>query len=129
MMTATENGQLGERFAANFLRKKGYAILAANFKTRFGEIDLIVQKDNILAFVEVKTRSEGSLFSPAEAVDYKKQNRIIKAAIEYITTYGYTLQPRFDVIEVFVAGDPPVLKTVNHLESAFDMSKIKDIYI
>ena len=101
-MTSTENGQLGERFAANFLRKEGYAILAANFKTRFGEIDLIAQKDNILSFVEVKTRGEGALSSPAEAVDYKKQNRIIKAAIQYITTYGYTLQPSFDVKEIII---------------------------
>lgn len=129
-MTTNQNGPLGERYAANYLRKNGFTILAANFTSRFGEIDLIAQKGDILSFIEVKTRSKDSLISPAEAIDYKKQNRIIKAALHYISVYGYSMQPRFDVIEIVTANDNDFLVLdLRLIEHAFDLSKIKDVYI
>ena len=70
------HGAWGETVAAEFLRKKKYKLLAAGYRTRFGEIDLIARKGRFLAFVEVKLRSSGSIGLPREFVDSKKQARL-----------------------------------------------------
>ena len=73
-------GALGEVFAARYLRDRGYKIVCANFRTRMGEIDIAAEKDGVLAFIEVKTRSAGMIAPPAESVDAHKQKRIAMAA-------------------------------------------------
>lgn len=112
-------GRLAEKRAANYLREKGYVILDGNYRTRFGEIDIIAEKKGIIAFVEVKMRSEGSIASPKEFVDSGKQKRIIAAAAQYITNFKIKSQPRFDVIEVFCANNE--IKSFKHLENAFEL--------
>ena len=69
-------GDMGEKKAVKFLKKKGYRILETNFKTKFGEIDIIAKKEGCICFVEVKTRSSDNFGEPREAVNFYKQQKI-----------------------------------------------------
>ena len=115
-----QNGLLGEQYAAEALKKKGYRIAAANYHCRFGEIDIIAENEEYIAFVEVKTRAANSLYSPAEAVTASKQQKIIVTAQHYLLQSQSKLQPRFDVFEVVTASksDFRVIKA-EHIENAF----------
>ena len=118
-----EHGSLGEAYAARMLEEKGYQILARNFHTRFGELDIVAQKGEILAFVEVKTRATGSLARPAAAVSPGKQRRVILAAEGYLLCCPTGLQPRFDVIEVVTEGGADFrVRDACHLENAFELT-------
>ncbi|MDR0991904.1 MAG: YraN family protein [Ruminococcus sp.] len=99
-------GNLGETIVANALQRRGVRILERNFTVRGGEIDIIAEKDGILCFIEVKTRSARSeRFAQAkEYVNRTKQKRIIKAAKYYLYRTKSDLQPRFDVCEVVIEG-------------------------
>lgn len=120
-MPGVSKGAAGEILAAKFLRDKGYQIWAANFRSRFGEIDIIALKPPYIAFVEVKTRCENSMFVPREAVTRDKQRRIIKTAMLFLKNNKIERQPRFDVIEI-VTGDNSSTEVVeiNHIMGAFD---------
>lgn len=111
-------GDYGEFEAARYFRYHGYIILAANYRCKFGEIDLIVEDRKYIAFVEVKTRSENMRYAPADAVDFSKRQKIIASAQLYLTDYKMKRQPRFDIVEVYFENDEPV--KLNHIESAFD---------
>ena len=118
-------GELGEILAARSLRDKGYRILTANYRSRFGEIDIIALNDTYIVFVEVKTRSEGMIAPPAASVTSAKQRRIIQTALLFLAEFEMELQPRFDVIEVRLphtpkAGKPLEGAEINHIESAFE---------
>ncbi len=115
------SGKFGEDFTAKYLAKNGYKIVATNFHSRFGEIDIIAQNKTTIAFVEVKTRTEGALFSPREAVDYFKQQKCVKTAQFYLVNNPSELQPRFDVSEVLLCKDTkkPQVKIHNYIENAF----------
>ncbi len=84
----------GEKKAADYLLSCGYTVLCTNFHTRQGEVDIIVEKDQHLVFVEVKTRSFFSVESAAESVNYHKQRRVSLAALEY-----YNQNPKFENYE------------------------------
>ena len=99
-MTTREIGAQGETFAAQMLQEQGMKILSRNYYTPYGEIDLIVLDKGCIAFVEVKTRRTGSVTRPAEAVDRRKRERIIRSAVCYLMEYPVDLQPRFDVFEI-----------------------------
>ena len=99
-MTTREIGAQGEMFAAQILQEQGMKILSRNYYTPYGEIDLIVLDKGCIAFVEVKTRRTGSVTRPAEAVDRRKRERIIRSAVCYLMEYPVDLQPRFDVFEI-----------------------------
>jgi putative endonuclease len=115
-----EVGAFGEQFTSKYLKKHGYKILEQNFHSRFGEIDIIASKKDIIAFVEVKTRGENAIYSPREAVDYYKQQKCIKTAQMYLVKNSVELQPRFDVIEVYAPdGVDTAYPKINHLEDAF----------
>ncbi|WMJ84097.1 YraN family protein [Oscillospiraceae bacterium LTW-04] len=117
----TQNGALGEQFAAEYLKKQGYRILQTNFNTRFGEIDIIAQKGDILAFVEVKTRAASMLATPAEAVTPAKQKKLIKATLQYLQTHPNDLQPRFDVISIITESKSGfAVMDIMHLTDAFE---------
>lgn len=106
-------GRIGERKATKFLKKKGFKIIEKNYTTRFGEIDLIGLYGDFLVFIEVKTRTNKRFGEASEAVDLKKQERYKKSATLFIlANRDITLQPRFDVVEVY-----PDL--INHIEDAF----------
>lgn len=114
-----KTGILGEMQAVKYLRKKKYKVIETNYRTRFGEIDIICEYKNFIVFAEVKTRSENSIARPMEFVDGKKQKNIINTASIYLALNDTDLQPRFDVIEVFL--EKGKIKSVKHLENAFDM--------
>lgn len=99
---APDTGKQGELLAAGWYKKHGWQIVARNYRTRQGEIDLVAAKGDVLAFVEVKTRTGRMLSRPAEAVDRRKQRRVIAAAGLFLAAYdGPQQQIRFDVLEVY----------------------------
>ena len=124
-MTAKELGAYGEKITAFYLEKKGYAILKRNFCIRGGEIDIIAQKDGIIAFVEVKTRAPDYLTGGFDAVNKRKRRLIIKTAEQYSFKNPHNWQPRFDVVEIIVDGKKVV--GFNYIENAFDASDIMTI--
>lgn len=114
-------GPWGEAQAADYLRRKGYSLVAANYRCRFGEIDLIAQNRRYLVFVEVKLRKNADFAQAREFVDYRKQQRIRATASMYLSRYPTSLQPRFDVIEIYAPQGMETKKlTINHLEDAFE---------
>lgn len=113
-------GAWGETCAAEYLRKKRYKLLAAGYRSRFGEIDLIVSNRKYLVFVEVKLRRSDKFASAFEFVDSRKQDRIRTTASVYLTENPTVLQPRFDVIEVYAPdGTATVNPKIIHMEDAF----------
>ena len=94
-------GTWGEAEVANYLRRRGYTLLAHGFHCRFGEIDLIARKDGVLCFVEVKTRTNLSCGLPREYVTPKKQERLRKTAAWYLMVKDLDCPARFDVAEVY----------------------------
>ena len=125
-------GNLGEREAARFLRKKGYKILEKNYVAADAEIDIIARKDNVTTFIEVKTRNIKSLgykeARPGSSVTPEKQRKIIKAAGIYNSRNPQNTRLRLDVIEVYVEGtDKKVkVKEIKHIEGAFDKNTAFD---
>ena len=111
-------GDFGEDQAAAHLALHGFACLAQNYHSRYGEIDLIAADDRWLLFVEVKTRRTGSIVSAREAVDLRKQQRLTATAELYLAEHPTQLQPRFDVVcvELNSAGD---CIGIEWLENAF----------
>ena len=94
-------GEKGEKQASVFLEKRGYRILAKNFRNRFGEIDIIAQDKDELVFVEVKTRTSDNFGTPEEAVNAKKLRKIMLVASEFMSEQGLEdVQPRFEVISI-----------------------------
>lgn len=123
-------GAFGERAALSYLLEQGYALLEHNYRLPCGEIDLIVEKDGVIAFVEVKARTGSSYGRPIDAVDARKQQRIIRAAAQYHSAHrGHPT--RFDVVEIYLTtqdGAPHVLK-IKHIKHAFayDINTLKPI--
>ncbi len=116
-MPNTVTGALGEQAAASYLEKRGYEIVARNFRSRFGEIDLVAQNDRFLAFVEVKTRDEEGIGHPFAFITSAKQKKVIRAAQYYLLRFPTALQPRFDAAAVFTS-DGKVAR-MEYLENAF----------
>ena len=114
------SGAWGEALAADYLRKKHYKLLAANYRCRFGEIDLIVQDRKYLVFVEVKLRKSAKFAQALEYVDRRKQDKIRITASMYLAQNPTALQPRFDVIEIYAPeGTDTKRPEIYHLEDAF----------
>ena len=113
-------GAWGEALAAQYLQKKRYKVVATNYRSRFGEIDLIVSNRKYLVFVEVKLRKSDEFAEACEFVDRRKQNRIRTTAEIFLSEFPTTLQPRFDVIEIYAPqGTQTLFPEVKHLEDAF----------
>lgn len=111
-------GNKGEAFAAEYYSKLGFTVTAQNYTCRGGEIDIIAENDEYIIFVEVKTRSDGSLYSPSEAVDLKKQKRLTVAAMKYLAQTESEKQGQFDVFEVYINNNR--IYKVNRIENAFE---------
>lgn len=118
-MTKEEIGHLGEDRAQKYLLKNNYKIADTNFTTNLGEIDIIATKKDIIAFVEVKTRVEGSFTRPVEAVSRTKINKIIKTAQLYMMRNYVKLQPRFDICEVTYYKETQQFRVTNYIKNAF----------
>ncbi|ADD69173.1 protein of unknown function UPF0102 [Denitrovibrio acetiphilus DSM 12809] len=104
-------GKKGEKKAACFLEKQGYAIVEMNYRCKFGEIDIIAEKNGVLIFVEVKTRSTDKFGLGYESVTLSKQQKLFKTAQHYMVENG-EMPAQFDVISI--DGD-----TLTHIPNAF----------
>ena len=113
-------GAWGEALAAEYLRKKRYAVIACNYRCRFGEIDVIAEDRKFLIFAEVKLRKSAEYGAAREFVDARKQERLRQTALLWLEGHETRLQPRFDVIEIYapdgMATKQPVIR---QLEDAF----------
>jgi len=102
-MTTKDLGDLGERAARKALKKAGYRLLAANWRCRYGEIDVVARQGDTICFVEVKTQTVGSAVHPLEEVTPLKQQRLTRSAAEFLRRSGRLERPcRFDVVTVTV---------------------------
>ena len=100
---ARQLGQWGEALVAENLRKKGWTVVARNFRCRMGELDIVVKNEQYLAFVEVKLRKNARFGAACEAVTLAKQRKLRAAAEYYLIGHPTKLQPRFDVAEVYAS--------------------------
>ena len=119
-------GKNGEDFCEEYYRKKGYEVLDKNYHSRYGEIDLVARKDNLIAFVEVKTRSENSLGRPSEAVNRQKQKKLQLTAMKYLESEPLDIFSRFDVFEVW-QNEGRIYK-FNCIEAAFEAEDFSGRY-
>lgn len=111
-----EKGKLGEQIARNYLIQSGYKIIETNYKNKIGEIDIIALDGEILTFIEVKARTSNAYGYPYEAVNYKKQKKIVNISIVYIKQKKLSnIQLRYDIIEVYLTRKDKI----NHIKDAF----------
>jgi putative endonuclease len=112
-------GQEGERLAERYLSKKGYRLVERNYRCPVGEVDLIVLDRRVIVFVEVKTRRHERFGVPLESVHPRKQQKMIKAALWFLSDRKlHERDARFDVVGISFGGQEPV---VEHIENAFDV--------
>lgn len=102
---------IGEAAAGDFLERRGYRIIARNFRCPFGELDLIAQQGEAIVFVEVKARTTADFGEPFDAITAQKQRRLTRLATYYLKGRNWLRRPaRFDAVSVTVAPDGAVLK-------------------
>ncbi|SRR6266498_1856746 len=111
-------GKEGEDAAVVFLRKKGYRIIEKNYKTVFGEIDIIARDKDVIVFVEVKTRADRSFGHPFEAVHPKKREKIKRVALCFLKKIKSEPPARFDVLSVSAEGGS---MKIEHIVDAFEV--------
>ncbi|HQV36188.1 MAG TPA: YraN family protein [Flavobacterium sp.] len=116
MAKHNELGIKGELLAADFLQKSGYEILETNWVFQKAEIDIIAQKDTILAIVEVKTRTSADFGLPQDFVKGKKIQNLVKAVDQYMIENDLDLEVRFDIIGIVLNNHET---RIEHLEDAF----------
>ena len=112
-------GELGERIAERWLRRQGWRIVQRRFRSGHRDIDLVAERDGLVAFVEVKARRGQRFGDPVEAVNWKKQRELGRSARVWIDRHGRSPEAyRFDVIGVLVAGKRV---RIRHVENAFPL--------
>ncbi len=116
MAKHNELGKKGEEIAADFLQKAGYEILERNWVFQKAELDIIAQKDTILAIVEVKTRTSGDFGLPQDFVKGKKIQNLVKAVDQYMNVNDLDLEVRFDIVGIIINNQETAIE---HLEDAF----------
>src|SRR5215468_4901812 len=114
-------GELGERIAERWLRRQGWRVIQRRFRSGHRDIDLVVERDGTVAFVEVKARSGAQFGDPVEAVNWNKQRQLVRSASVWIERHGKPSETyRFDVVGVLVEGDRV---RVRHIPNAFSLSR------
>lgn len=116
MAQHNELGKKGEQLAVDFLLKNGYDIIEQNYRFDKAEVDIIARIKDILAIIEVKTRSTADFGNPQDFVKPKQIQRLVKAVDEYITINELDVEVRFDIIAIVKEGK---LFKIEHLENAF----------
>ena len=112
-------GQEGERIAETYLRKKGYRVVERNYRCPVGELDLILLDRRVVVFVEVKTRSDDRFGAQLESVGPRKQKKMIKTALFFLTRHRlHNRDARFDVVGISYQGGEPM---VEHIQNAFEI--------
>ncbi|GAA3600110.1 YraN family protein [Flavivirga amylovorans] len=116
MAKHNELGKKGEQLAVDFLLKNGYNILERNYRFEKAEVDIIAQQKDILAIIEVKTRSTTDFGNPQDFVKPKQIQRLVKAVDHYVNENSLDVEVRFDIIAIVKAGKG---FNIEHLEDAF----------
>ncbi|RAJ18103.1 YraN family protein [Olleya aquimaris] len=116
MANHNELGKKGEQLAVDFLLKNNYSIIARNYRFDKAEVDIIAQLEDILAIIEVKTRSTTDFGNPQDFVKPKQIQRLVKAVDEYVTVNGLDVEVRFDIIAITKNGKQ---FKIEHLKDAF----------
>ncbi|MCL4491044.1 MAG: YraN family protein [Nitrospirae bacterium] len=109
-------GSKGEDIAADYLKEKGFKVLQRNYRTPIGEADIIVRDRDTLVFVEVKARTTDTYGQPFEAVDHRKQEKLRRIALYYVTRNKLEMPVRFDVISIISRSGKD---EINHIVEAF----------
>ena len=125
-MKSTEIGNIGEESVCRYLIGDGYKIIARNYRIKGGEIDIIAENEEYIAFVEVKSRKPDSMVSGFEAVNKRKQELIIKTASDYCIKYPTELQPRFDIAEVIIKNGRVL--GIDYIQNAYDTTGYNFIF-
>jgi putative endonuclease len=113
-------GKEGERIAEQYLKRKGYKLVERNYRCSAGEVDLIVLDRRVIVFVEVKTRTGHRFGTPLEAVQPRKQRKMMQAAQFFLSQKKlHQRDARFDVVGISWPGREPVIE---HVENAFELS-------
>jgi len=113
-------GKEGERIAEQYLKRKGYKLVERNYRCSAGEVDLIVLDRRVIVFVEVKTRTGHGFGTPLEAVQPRKQRKMMQAAQFFLSQKKlHQRDARFDVVGISWPGREPM---VEHIENAFELS-------
>ena len=113
-------GKIGEALAVEHFKAQGYEIRAQNYRTRSGEIDLIVQRGKRVVFVEVKTRRSSKFGAPQAAVTPAKQKQISKISLNYLQRHNLLDVPcQFDVVAIILSWEFELVK-LQHIENAFE---------
>ena len=116
--TDQNTGKLGERIAERFLISRGFSILERNYKTPFGEIDLVTRSNGLIVFLEVKTRISERFGPPVSAITAKKRKHILKNCQFYLKKYGSIEKPcRIDVIAINLNSRGKLLE-LKHIKNA-----------
>jgi putative endonuclease len=114
-----ELGKKGEEVALRFLKKKGYRIIEKNYVCKMGEMDIIAREKDILAFIEVKTRTSMRFGPPQLAVNPSKQRQLSKVALNYLNEKRLDdVKARFDVVAILLG---PVKEEIDLIKDAFDL--------
>lgn len=116
MAKHNELGKKGEQLAVNFLLENSYDIIERNYRFDKAEVDIIAQKDNILAIIEVKTRSTIDFGNPQDFVKPLQIQRLVKAVDEYVRVNELDVEVRFDIIAIVKNGKS---YEIEHLKDAF----------
>jgi putative endonuclease len=116
MAQHNELGKKGEQLAVNFLLKNNYDIVERNYRFDKAEVDIIAQKEGVLAIIEVKTRSTSDFGDPQDFVKPKQIQRLVKAVDEYVTVNDLDVEVRFDIIAIVKEGKG---FNIEHLKNAF----------
>ncbi len=115
-----KTGKIGEDIAIDFLKKKGYKIIERNYKCVFGEVDIVARDRGDIVFIEVKSRRSEYFGDPTDAVDFNKQKKISKIALNYLNEKRLdNHDARFDVIAIKLS---PNGNTVELIENAFELA-------
>lgn len=125
-MTNSEIGKLGEDSVSSYLIERGYTIIARNYRIKGGEIDIIAENGDYIAFVEVKSRKPDSMVTGFEAVNKRKRGLIIRTAADYCCKHPNMLQPRFDVAQVIIAEEKVL--SIDYIINAYDTTGYNFIF-
>ena len=113
-------GDNGEALAEEKLKQEGYSIIARNYRTAEGEIDLIAENEGYIVFAEVKTRDISTKEPPSAAVDDRKRQKLLKTAEQYMKEYHQSLPVRMDIIEIVCDRSKNEVSYIRHLKGAFE---------
>jgi len=113
-----DRGRFGEELALEYFLKRDYQLLARNYRTRYGEIDVVVEKGEVVVFIEVRTRQNNGMGAPVETITRAKRHRLIKTALHFIQRKR--MQNRQFRFDVFIIDG----QNLEHIENAFYSSRL-----